>query len=137
MNKYLLTAAALSVIASPAFAITTTGTAWGCTDYSTETNWCVAKVTSATTADQLGVVKVDPNKSVYTFATGAAAVNGVSTTYNLKLNGNATGAVNVSNTAAGNPAAFTVPYFNTMAVSVSAPATISSTNSLIYTVIEK
>lgn len=138
MKKYLLAAAALSVIASPSFAITATGTAWGCTSYtSTNTNWCVAKITSGTTATQLGVVTVDPNKRVYTFATGASAVNGVSTTYNLKMNGNATGTVNVSNTAAGNPAEFVVPYFNTITVSVSTPSNISSTNSLIYTIIEK
>lgn len=145
--KKILSLLALTALATPAMALDASlgSSAWACGDLATTgvnqtastARYCTAKVTSATTATQLGNLQVNPVKAIYTFTAGPAAINTVSSTWNLKLSGAPVGNATVSNTAAGNPAAYPVVYFNTMTVSVSTPATISSTNALQITVVEK
>ena len=113
-------------------------TLWACGSTTGNMNYCTAKVTSGTTAAQLGTLNVDPTKQArVVFTANDAAVSSlVTSTISLKLKGKAVGSVSsVSATSAGNVITLGFPgWYDGASVSVTAPAAISATNSLQVTV---
>jgi hypothetical protein len=100
-------------------------------------------VTSATTATQLGRVFVAPNKIVnVVVGVSGSAVTPVSSTLNYFLGSKNVASQNVSASTTGNivvPAmgnSLGQPLYDSIAVSVSLPATISQTNGLYFSFTE-
>ncbi len=113
-------------------------TLWACNTTTGGMNFCTAKVTSGTTATQLGTLNVDPTKQArVVFTANDSAVSSlVTSTITLKLKGKSVGAVSsVSATSAGNVITLGFPgWYDGASVSVTVPSAISATNSLQVTV---
>lgn len=143
MMKIISAVALLSAVAGSALAIDqNSSTSWACSSnsrFASGLRYCGLTITSGTTSAQIGSLDVDPTKQVFVAATAsAAAVSGLVTpTLNFSVGGQQVASQSISATTGGNVAAFTVPYFDNVTVSFSAPSTISATNSVRVTVYEK
>lgn len=143
-TKYFLTAA-LVLASGSAAALGNTGSAFGGTGCggipatTTGFKFCIASITSGTTVAQLGKQTIYPNKQVYLVGgvSGTAIAGLVTPTISLYLGNRIIATENISVTTAGNVVNLgSVPYFNALSISTSTPSTISSTNALIFSVIE-
>lgn len=144
MKKLFLTVA-LTALAGSALALGNTGTAFGgsgCGGEQSVTSgfrYCIATITSGTTATQLGKQTVYPNKQIFVVGgTTSSALSGLVTpTISLYLGNRVVATQSISVTTAGNVVNLgNVPYFNGLSVSTSTPSTISSTNAFTFSVIE-
>lgn len=145
-NLKLAAIALATVTAGQALALTPgNATAWGgpgCNNAQSSDagfKYCWTNYTSGTTAAQLGTVTVSPAKHIYLAVgvSGTALSGLVTPTVSLKLGTRTISTLSVSATTAGNVVDLgNVPYFNAIGVSTTNPATISSTNSLLFSIIE-
>ncbi len=150
MKKAYIASLALGMVAltGTASALGNTGAAWGGSgcggEQSTTTGfrYCVASMTSGTTATQLGKQTVYPNKQIYIVAgISGTLVSGTGTnvtpTITYYLGNRVVATQNISVSTAGNivnPGV--VPYFNALSISQSVPTNISATNSVLLSIIE-
>lgn len=144
MNILALTAG-LSVAAGSAMALGNTGAAWsglacgGDQSQVTGFRYCMANITSGTTATQLGKQTIFPNKDVYVVGgvNGSALAGLVTPTISLYLGNKIVATQSISVTTVGNVVNLgAVPYFNGLSVSVSTPGIISATNAAVISIIE-
>lgn len=145
--KTMKTALALGLLlaSGSAMALDNTGTAFSgsrCQGQQGTTlgfNYCMATITGSTTSAQLGKQTIYPSKQVFLVATASGtAISGLVTpTVSLYLGNRVVATTNISVTTAGNVVNLgAVPYFNGLSISTTNPSTISSTNAILYSVIE-
>lgn len=148
--KKLIALSLLAGLASQAHALSNTGTVWagaGC--QSQESNlaglrYCTTTLTSGTTSAGIGRVMVASNKVVnITFGvSGSAVANLVTPTISYYLGNKVISTQDVSVSTAGNVVVpkqgnnLGQPLYTAIAVSVSVPSTISSTNGVVVGITE-
>lgn len=150
MKKTLLTAA-LTLVAGSAMALQATGTVFsgtGCQGSSNNTvpagtlNWCTGTFTSATTVAALGRINVNPARvqSVVMGVSGTGISGLVTPTLSFYLGNQVVKTLDVSVSSVGNVVNVNSVMgagFSSLSVSTSLPGTISSTNAVRMSVIEK
>lgn len=141
----IILAAALALAAGSASALDSTGTAFaglGCQGEKSSTagfRYCTAVITSGSTVAQLGKQTIYPNKQIYLVGgvSGTTLSAVVTPTVSFYLGNRIVAKQDISVTTAGNVVNLgSVPYFNAISISASAPSTISATNAVIFSVIE-
>lgn len=143
MKKYLLTFA-LAALASGSYAATySNGQAWGgktcAPNGPAGFGACVANVTSVTTVGQLGRVYIDTTKNIWFTGTNSGTTTGVVTpTVSLYLGSQLIGQQTVSLTTTGNIVGFPLnkPYFDNVAVSISTPGLLGTSQSAVIGIIQ-
>lgn len=136
--KIAFTVAILTLTAASAFAINPSNPtgAFVCAapgEVSSKLAYCAANITSATTATQLGSIGIDARKQINVAYRSSVAT---SPTINFLLGGINVYSLTVSASTVPQITGFTVPFFDSITVSQSQPALISSTNAISMTVIE-
>lgn len=144
----IILTSALVLASGSAAALQSSGTAFagkGCQGLGTQVpgfHYCTGVISSATTAAQIGRIQVYPSKQVWlSGGVSGSAISGLVTPTVIYYLGNRQVATqNISVTTAGNlvnpNSPINVPFFDSLTISQSTPTLISSTNAIIFSVIE-